>query len=109
MEKVFTKLTIPQESLIRSIMREAAEVYFWGLDQNDLPVIAFTDARRTTEPFAILRSPRRRLRDGVNAPYRERTNVEPAFPVRWFTSAELDAIDPDDHELLVSLKQVSRR
>lgn len=105
MTKVFTRLTVPQESLIRSIVRETAEVYFFGLDQNDLPVVAFTDSRRTTEPFAILRSPRRRLRDGVNAPYRERTNVEPAYPIRWFTESELDAIDPDDHELLLSLKR----
>lgn len=103
MLKLFTRLTIPQESLIRSIVREGAEVFFYGLDQNDLPVIAFKDSVRMTEPFAILRSPRRRLRDGRNPSYQERTNVAPALPIRWFTDDELDVIEPDAHELLLSL------
>lgn len=79
--------------MIREIARiKGVKVFFYGLDQNELPVIGFTDARlRAPEPFAILRS------------HRPKTVTEVAYPVRWFTDQEIATIEPETHELLTTL------
>lgn len=87
---MFTSLTVDQLSLIGAY-KGSTRCQFLGIDQNDLPVIRFRDKRRLTEPFAVPRSTRRR---GA---------VDPAYPLRQFTDAELDVIDPAVHELLRSL------
>lgn len=97
---MFTRLTIPQMSLIRSFKREAKRVYFHGLDQNDLPVISFDDAHGHHEPFAVRRRPIRVSTVGVG---HEQTVTTAARPFRWFTEEELDGVDPESHDILTSI------
>lgn len=78
------ELTRPQRSLIREISKHA-EVVFCGIDKAGLPVIQFTDARRTTEEFAI---PRTTHRKGA---------VRPQYPLAWY---DIDTIDPGIHQFL---------
>ncbi len=81
-------LSNSQRYLIEGIERAGGIVSWLGYDATGLPVVQFTDSRRTTEPFAI---PTRT--DKVGA-------VEPTLPVRWLSDVELDAIDPDDYYFL---------
>lgn len=106
---MFQRLTESQRSLIKSFAKEAIEVYFHGLDQNELPVISFKDATGSKAPFAILRSASAigytKLAAGKVVPVNAvRTVTDVAYPTRWFTEAELVGIDPDDHELLTLAK-----
>lgn len=84
------RLTTPQLNLIRELQRYAKGVKFCGIDQDGLPVIQFTDARRTTDEFAI---PRYNHHRGASRP--------PKYPLRWY---DIDTIDPQTHEVLCSLR-----
>lgn len=83
----FHGLTPDQKGIIHSIKKDAA-VEVCGVDANCLPVIRFTDARRTTEWFAI---PRTTSRRGA---------VAPKPPLRSLSDEELDDMDVESFALL---------
>ena len=85
----FHGLTSAQKSLLHNVRKLARSVEFGGVDANCLPVIRFTDARRTTEWFAI---PRTTSRRGA---------VAPKLPLRVLTDMELDDMDVESFQLLV--------
>lgn len=74
--------------MIRNILKGGNKVWFLGIDQQELPVIAFEDARRKTEPFTIFRA-------GFS-----KATGEPHYPLRDLTEQEQDLIEPSHHELL---------
>lgn len=85
---MFVRLTRQQRSMIEVLLKRAKVVWFYGIDQQDLPVIAFQDVRRKTDPFTVFRV-------GL-----ARATGDPRLPLRDLTEQEQDLIDPDDHELL---------
>lgn len=104
---MFQTLTEFQKGLIQDYRKLAKNVYFLGIDGNNLPVVTFADANGMRPPFSILHRPRKTMsvRSRETIPV-ERTTTEPAYPIRWFTEEELDFIDPRSHELLTGLKRV---
>jgi hypothetical protein len=110
---MFVSMTAFQQALVKEYKKLAKEVYFHGIDQNELPVISYADDNGRRQPFALRRRPvLRGKREFITTGGRrkivpiESTVSEPALPLRWFEDEEYDYIDPDTHELLLGLKRV---
>lgn len=105
---MFRELTRFQQSLIKDYLKLADKVYFYGIDENALPVISYSDNNGLREPFALrpraVKTVSFSSREQTLIP-KERTVTEVAHPVRWLTEEELDFIDPDSHELLSRLER----